>query len=242
MGAAHRSSVTVASEPFGPAGVAARAGSAAADCGARTSTMTPIPERRAMTDPSLLVRFTEQAQRTSCGPTRGLTSDPKWLSPKWFYDATGAILRAHHSTAGYYQTQRRAADLQQHAMDIAELTKAAALCELGAGSPRRPAPAQRPHRSWNPAAVHPAGRFPGSAAETVAAIAADYGGGHRDRTIHPGTAELRIAPPGVLTFLGGTIGTRCPRAGRVLRRSTRRWPRGNGCCWERTWSRPRTGW
>ena len=38
----------------------------------------------------------------------GLTADPKWLPPKWFYDARGSVLFEQITTLPeYYPTRRR---------------------------------------------------------------------------------------------------------------------------------------
>ncbi|KEI43990.1 L-histidine N(alpha)-methyltransferase [Saccharopolyspora rectivirgula] len=170
-----------------------------------------------MTDPSLLVRFTEQdaAHQLRADVRAGLTSDPKWLSPKWFYDATGSELFERITRLPeYYQTRAEQQILQQHAMDIAELTKAAALCELGAGSAEKTRlllnalTGAGTLRQYTPLDVSRE-----ALQNTVAAIAADYPEVEVTGIVDDftrGLAELRIASPGVLTFLGGTIGNLLP--------------------------------
>lgn len=170
-----------------------------------------------MTDPSLLVRFTEQdaAHQLRADVRAGLTSDPKWLSPKWFYDATGSELFERITRLPeYYQTRAEQQILQQHAMDIAELTKAAALCELGAGSAEKTRlllnalTGAGTLRQYTPLDVSRE-----ALRNTVAAIAADYPEVEVTGIVDDftrGLAELRIASPGVLTFLGGTIGNLLP--------------------------------
>lgn len=170
-----------------------------------------------MTDPSLLVRFTEQdaAHQLRADVRAGLTSDPKWLSPKWFYDATGSELFERITRLPeYYQTRAEQQILQQHAMDIAKLTKAAALCELGAGSAEKTRlllnalTGAGTLRQYTPLDVSRE-----ALQNTVAAIAADYPEVEVTGIVDDftrGLAELRIASPGVLTFLGGTIGNLLP--------------------------------
>ena len=64
----------------------------------------------------------------------GLTSTPKELMPKWFYDERGsalfeAITRVHE----YYLTRRETEILRERAGEIAALTRADTVIELGSG-------------------------------------------------------------------------------------------------------------
>jgi L-histidine N-alpha-methyltransferase len=66
---------------------------------------------------------------------QGLTATPKWLSPKWFYDATGSALFENITELPeYYPTRTERALIEAHAFDIAEKTDAPILVELGSGS------------------------------------------------------------------------------------------------------------
>ncbi len=66
----------------------------------------------------------------------GLTARPKWLSPKYFYDATGARLFEDITLLPeYYPTRAELAILREHAADIVRRIPAgAALIEFGSGS------------------------------------------------------------------------------------------------------------
>jgi len=65
----------------------------------------------------------------------GLSSDPKWLPPKWFYDARSSELFEHITRLPeYYPTAAEREILQSHAADIADRTGAHKLVELGSGS------------------------------------------------------------------------------------------------------------
>ncbi|MGC1212313.1 MAG: L-histidine N(alpha)-methyltransferase [Micromonospora sp.] len=65
----------------------------------------------------------------------GLTATPKWLPPKWFYDARGSHLFEEITRLPeYYPTRAERAVLAEHAGQIAELTGAKTLIELGSGS------------------------------------------------------------------------------------------------------------
>lgn len=66
---------------------------------------------------------------------RGLTSTPKWLPPKWFYDARGSELFERITRLPeYYPTRTERALLEAHAREIADVAAAQILVELGSGS------------------------------------------------------------------------------------------------------------
>lgn len=66
---------------------------------------------------------------------RGLTSTPKVLAPKYFYDGRGSELFEEITRLPeYYPTRAERSILQERAGDIADLTKARTLVELGSGS------------------------------------------------------------------------------------------------------------
>ena len=71
-----------------------------------------------------------------CGEARrGLTRRPKELPPKWFYDQRGsALFDAITGLPEYYLTRRERAILRDHAAEIASLTRAGTLVELGSGT------------------------------------------------------------------------------------------------------------
>jgi L-histidine N-alpha-methyltransferase len=65
----------------------------------------------------------------------GLTATPKSLPPKWFYDAQGsALFEKITELPEYYPTRAERAILRTVAPEIAALTGATALVELGSGS------------------------------------------------------------------------------------------------------------
>jgi L-histidine N-alpha-methyltransferase len=65
----------------------------------------------------------------------GLTATPKDLPPKWFYDATGSILFDEITRLPeYYPTRTERAILTAHADEIAAVTGADTLVELGSGT------------------------------------------------------------------------------------------------------------
>src|SRR3954465_8840608 len=65
----------------------------------------------------------------------GLTATPKTLPPKYFYDARGSELFDEITRLPeYYPTRPERAILTEHARDIAEITGAETLVELGSGT------------------------------------------------------------------------------------------------------------
>ncbi|CAM5272765.1 Histidine N-alpha-methyltransferase OS=Streptomyces tendae OX=1932 GN=egtD PE=3 SV=1 [Streptomyces tendae] len=65
----------------------------------------------------------------------GLTSTPKWLPPKWFYDARGSeLFEAITALPEYYPTRAEREILVDRAGEIATATGAHTLVELGSGS------------------------------------------------------------------------------------------------------------
>src|SRR5215469_3499804 len=65
----------------------------------------------------------------------GLTSTPKSLPPKYFYDARGSELFEEITRLPeYYLTRREREILVEHAHDIARAARSDTLVELGSGS------------------------------------------------------------------------------------------------------------
>ena len=66
---------------------------------------------------------------------RGLTADPKWLPPKWFYDQRGSELFEEITRLPeYYPTRAEREILAERAGQIAAAVGARTLIELGSGS------------------------------------------------------------------------------------------------------------
>src|SRR5690606_37846545 len=66
---------------------------------------------------------------------RGLTDSPKWLPPKWFYDARGSeLFEQITALPEYYPTRTERALLENVAGAIARTAQAEVLVELGSGS------------------------------------------------------------------------------------------------------------
>ncbi|MGH3492179.1 MAG: L-histidine N(alpha)-methyltransferase [Sciscionella sp.] len=170
-----------------------------------------------MREPTVRVQLTddhiERALREDV--RRGLTSHPKSLPPKWFYDATGSeLFEKITGLTEYYPTRAERKILRTNAGEIAELTAAATLVELGSGSSEKTRLLldalrdQQTLREFVPLDVSET-----ALREAAAAIAAEYPaiavhGVVGDFTEHLG--ELPGAPPRVVAFLGGTVGNFVP--------------------------------
>jgi L-histidine N-alpha-methyltransferase len=84
-------------------------------------------------DRRLPAGFLESALRADA--RAGLTTTPKSLPPKWFYDANGsALFEKITELPEYYPTRAERSILVARAAQIAELTSARTLVELGSGS------------------------------------------------------------------------------------------------------------
>ncbi|MFF5857667.1 L-histidine N(alpha)-methyltransferase [Streptomyces sp. NPDC012751] len=142
----------------------------------------------------------------------GLTAAPKWLPPKWFYDARGSeLFERITELPEYYPTRAEREILATRSGEIAAASGARTLVELGSGSSektRHLLEALTPLAAYVPvdvseSALTRAGRA--LVAERpdleVHALIADF------------TAPLALpATPGprLLAFLGGTIGNLLP--------------------------------
>jgi L-histidine N-alpha-methyltransferase len=76
----------------------------------------------------------ELADNLRADAAAGLTSSPKELLPKWFYDERGsALFEAITRLPEYYLTRRESEILRERAGEIATLTRADTVIELGSG-------------------------------------------------------------------------------------------------------------
>ena len=78
----------------------------------------------------------EELARALCEDVlRGLTSAPKELPPKWFYDERGSLLFDEITRLDeYYPTRREREILEARAAEISSITGADTLVELGSGT------------------------------------------------------------------------------------------------------------
>ena len=141
----------------------------------------------------------------------GLTSTPKELQPKWFYDERGSELYdAITRLPEYYLTRAERSILERRASEITALTDAATLIELGSGTsdktrllldalaPRRFVPFDVSEETLRASAQTLAREYP---ALDVTALVGDF---ERHLPLLP-TDERRL-----LAFLGSTIGNLPP--------------------------------
>jgi len=143
----------------------------------------------------------------------GLTAFPKTLPPKWFYDERGSELFEEITRLEeYYPTRRERAILTERAAEIASVTGARTLLELGAGSGEKTRllldALSGTLETYVPVDV--SGDFLASAADQIAAdhpdlrvqaVVADY-----ERHLD----QLPSGPRRLIAFLGGTIGNMEP--------------------------------
>lgn len=141
---------------------------------------------------------------------KGLTARPKTLPPKWFYDARGsALFEEITRLPEYYPTRAEEAILRERGREIAEVTGAHTLTELGSGASvktRLLLDALTRHgtlHTYAPQDVSPSAlRAAGEALVRdyprlrVAASVADF----EADPVLPGTG------PQLVAFLGGTLG------------------------------------
>ena len=145
----------------------------------------------------------------------GLAGTPKSLPPKWFYDARGSeLFERITELPEYYPTRSEREILRARAAEVAEVTKAATLVELGSGSSEK--------TRLLLSALHDAGTLrefvpldvsPVALRESATAIAGDYPGLRVHGVVGDFTAHLDLLPgegPRVVAFLGGTIGNLLP--------------------------------
>ena len=182
---------------------------------------------------------------------------PKWLPPKWFYDARGSELFEQITRLPeYYPTRAEREILAARAGEIAALTGGAHAGRAGLRLVGEdPAAAGRAAPARHAARVRPAGRVRVSALrEAAAAIAADYPGLAVHGVVGDFTEHLDQLPgrrPRLVAFLGGTIGNLVPaeraeffrpmRAAlepRRLAAARHRPGEGPGACWCRRTTTP----
>jgi L-histidine N-alpha-methyltransferase len=145
----------------------------------------------------------------------GLGATPKTLPPKWFYDDRGSALFDEITRLPeYYPTRTERGILVEHASDIAELTKADTLVELGSGTSEKTRILLDALRD-----VGTLDRFvPFDVSEqtlrdAAAAIAEEYAGVAVHAVVGDFEHHLATLPTGgtrLVAFLGSTIGNFAP--------------------------------
>jgi L-histidine N-alpha-methyltransferase len=145
----------------------------------------------------------------------GLTAAQKWLPPKWFYDAHGSeLFEAITELPEYYPTRSEREILTREAGEIARITDAHTLVELGSGSSEKTRlllDALTEHGTL--AEFVPLDVSESALAEAAEAISADYPKLTVRGVVGDFTEHLDLLPgeqPRVVAFLGGTIGNFLP--------------------------------
>jgi L-histidine N-alpha-methyltransferase len=167
----------------------------------------------------------------------GLTATPKSLPPKWFYDAQGsALFEKITELPEYYPTRAERAILRAVAPEVAALTGATTLVELGSGSSektrlllsalrdagtlRRYVPVDVSESALVAAGDALADEYPGLAVHAVVADFEKYLGVPSDAG-NGTTASDDNDGPRLVAFLGSTIGNMDPAERGVFLRRVR---------------------
>lgn len=142
----------------------------------------------------------------------GLTSDPKWLPPKWFYDAHGSdLFEQITELPEYYPTRAEREILVARAGEIATALPARTLIELGSGSSEKTRyliDALTGLRTYVPVDVSDS-----ALTQAGKALVAERPELNVHALIADFTAGLTLPDtpgPRLLAFLGGTIGNLLP--------------------------------
>ncbi|WP_067508353.1 L-histidine N(alpha)-methyltransferase [Actinoplanes sp. TFC3] len=146
---------------------------------------------------------------------QGLTATPKWLPPKWFYDARGSELFEEITRLPeYYPTRAERAILAERAAGIARITEAKTLVELGSGSSEKTRLLLDAFVSRGTLGAFVPLDVSGTAlSAAVDGLTSDYPGLSVRGVVGDMTRHLRHLPEGdnrVVAFLGGTIGNLIP--------------------------------
>jgi L-histidine Nalpha-methyltransferase len=153
----------------------------------------------------------------------GLTADPKWLPPKWFYDARGSELFEEITRLPeYYPTRAEREILIDRAGEIAAASGARTLVELGSGSSEKTrhlldalpdlhsyVPVDVSESALRGAADALLKERPGL---SVHALIADF---------TAGLSLPKTPGPRLVAFLGGTLGNLLPGERSVFLKSVR---------------------
>src|ERR1035437_2830723 len=170
-----------------------------------------------MTEPVIDVHLIpDDAERSLHRDARlGLTSSPKWLQPKWFYDSRGSDLFEEITRLPeYYPTRAESSILAAHAGDIARRSGAHTLVELGSGSSEKTRllldalAGAGTLRQYVPLDVSES-----ALRDAVAAVHGDYPTLAIHGVVADFTQHLDRIPgqtPRMIVFLGGTIGNFLP--------------------------------
>lgn len=144
----------------------------------------------------------------------GLLATPKTLPPKWFYDARGSeLFERITELPEYYPTRTERRILADNSPEIAELTGAASLVELGSGSSEKTRLLLNALHAKGLRQFVPVDVSATALRESAAAIAAEYPELRVHGVVGDFTEHLDLVPglqPRLIAFLGGTIGNLVP--------------------------------
>ncbi|MEV7184942.1 L-histidine N(alpha)-methyltransferase [Kitasatospora sp. NPDC093102] len=145
----------------------------------------------------------------------GLTAQPKWLPPKWFYDARGSELFEEITRLPeYYPTRAERDILTARAGEIAAATGARTLVELGSGSSEKTRLLLDALRTLGALETYvPVDVSESALTAAGTALAAEYPGLAVRGVLADFTARLGLPPEGgprLVAFLGGTLGNLLP--------------------------------
>ncbi len=169
---------------------------------------------------------TDWSEHLAAETRRGLVADPPWIPPVWFYDEAGSKLFDEITRLPeYYPTDAEREILRDHADELAELTGAGTLIELGSGtSEKTMLLLEALHRRgclWRVSPFDVSEEVLRSASGTIAAtlpgvqVHAVVGDFHRH--LH----EVPTDGVALLAFLGSTIGNLDPAQREVFLRQVR---------------------
>lgn len=171
-------------------------------------TLTDVDLEIHLTDADLAAGLREDARR-------GLTASPKWLPPKYFYDARGSELFEEITRLPeYYPTRAEREILAERAGAVARITGAKTLIELGSGSSEKTRlllDALREHGtlgSFTPLDVSGA-----ALRHALADLRREYPDLHLHGIVADFVRHLEVLPEAgtrLVAFLGGTIGNFTP--------------------------------
>lgn len=157
----------------------------------------------------------DQAEQLRADARTGLTASPKWLPPKWFYDARGsALFEEITRLPEYYPTRAERQILAARAAEVAALTGAGTLVELGSGSSEKTRLLLDALRSQGTlAAFVPLDVSAAALADAVGVLSDDYPDLRIQGVVGDFNRHLKLLPDSdsrLVAFLGGTIGNLLP--------------------------------
>jgi L-histidine Nalpha-methyltransferase len=157
----------------------------------------------------------DQAEQLRADARTGLGASPKWLPPKWFYDSRGSELFEEITRLPeYYPTRAEREILVGRAAEVAALTGAGTLVELGSGSSEKTRLLLDALRSQGTlAAFVPLDVSAAALSDAVGVLSGDYPGLRIQGVVGDFNRHLKLLPESdsrLVAFLGGTIGNLVP--------------------------------